>query len=86
MTKLDLLLQQAEVRARRALIGTREQFRRCLYDPRRRQGDRRRCSLARRRREGDHARPGPCTDARRHSRVGDRPRAMTPGRRSVILQ
>ena len=27
MTKLDLLLQQAEVRARRALIGTREQLR-----------------------------------------------------------
>jgi hypothetical protein len=26
MTKLDLLLQQAEVRARRALIGTREQL------------------------------------------------------------
>ena len=27
MTKLDLLLQQAEVSARRALIGTREQLR-----------------------------------------------------------
>jgi hypothetical protein len=27
MTKLDLLLQQAEVRARRALVGTREQLR-----------------------------------------------------------
>jgi hypothetical protein len=27
MTKLDLLLQQAKVRARRALIGTREQLR-----------------------------------------------------------
>jgi len=27
VTKLDLLLQQAEVRARRALVGTREQLR-----------------------------------------------------------
>jgi hypothetical protein len=31
MTKLDLLLQQAEVRARRALIGTREQLRPLLH-------------------------------------------------------
>jgi hypothetical protein len=31
MTKLDLLLQQAEVRARRALIGTREKLRPLLH-------------------------------------------------------
>ena len=31
MTKLDLLLQQAEVRARRTLIGTREQLRPLLH-------------------------------------------------------
>ena len=31
MTKLDLLLQQAEARARRALIGTREKLRPLLH-------------------------------------------------------
>jgi hypothetical protein len=45
MTKLDLLLQQAEVRARRASSARRTTPSAVSYDPRQ-------CSLARRRREG----------------------------------
>jgi hypothetical protein len=42
MTKFDLPLQQAEMSARRALIGTREQLRPLFHDPHRGQEESRR--------------------------------------------
>jgi len=68
MTKFDLLLQQAEVSARRAHRHARTTPPAVSYDPHRGQEESRRGSLARRRREGDHARPSPCADARRRCR------------------